>query len=134
MATLKDWIKQCEGFRSHPYLDTVGKVTIGFGRNIDDLGISMDEAEFMLDNDIARCKHQLETYPWYVKQPPCVKDALVNMCFNVGITRLLGFHNMIKALMVYDYTTAAQEALNSKWASQVGQRAKDVALMIREGK
>lgn len=87
----------------------------------------------MFDNDFARCERELAPYPWYVNQPEGVQAALMNMCFNLGIGRLLGFRKMIMALTAKDYTTAAIEALDSKWAKQVGQRAKDVALMIREG-
>lgn len=133
MKNLKDWIKKCEAFKSHPYLDTVGKLTIGWGRNIEDNGISQAEGDFMFDNDFARCERELAPYPWYVNQPEGVQAALMNMCFNLGIGRLLGFRKMIMALTAKDYTTAAIEALDSKWAKQVGQRAKDVALMIREG-
>ncbi len=132
-TNLKDWIKRCEAFKSHPYLDTVGKLTIGWGRNIEDNGISQAEGDFMFDNDFARCERELAPYPWYVNQPEGVQAALMNMCFNLGIGRLLGFRKMIMALTAKDYTTAAIEALDSKWAKQVGQRAKDVALMIREG-
>lgn len=87
----------------------------------------------MFDNDFARCQKELAQYSWYVDQPQNVKDALMNMNFNLGISRLLGFKKMITALVAKDYTKAAIEALNSKWSQQVGQRAKDVALMIRQG-
>lgn len=132
-TNLKDWIKKCEDFKSHPYLDTVGKLTIGWGRNIEDNGISQAEGDFMFDNDFARCQADLKQYKWYTDQPQNVQDALMNMCFNLGIGRLRGFKKMIAALENKDYTTAAIEALESKWANQVGQRAKDVALMIRQG-
>ena len=115
------------------YLDTVDKQTIGWGRNIEDNGISKEEADFMFDNDFARCQRELAPFPWYVNQPQNVQDALMNMCFNMGIGRLLGFKKMIVALTVKDYTKAAIEALDSKWAGQVGQRAKDVALMMKQG-
>ncbi len=131
--SLKDWIKSCEGYESHPYLDTVGKVTIGYGRNIGDNGISLEEAQIMFNNDFARCQAELAPFDWYFDQPQNVQDALMNMCFNLGIHRLLGFSKMITALLSKDYTTAAIEALDSKWAQQVGQRAKDVAVMIRQG-
>jgi len=62
-----------------------------------------------------------------------VKNALLNMCFNLGINRLLGFKKMVAALQEKNFTLAAKEALNSKWAEQVGERAKDIALMIRQG-
>lgn len=131
---IKDWIKKCEALRLLPYLDKVGKLTIGYGRNLDDVGISKQEADFMFDNDFSQVEKTLSTYDWYNIQPDGVKAALINMCFNVGITRLKEFKKMIAALKNKNYTAAAQEALNSKWAIQVGQRAKDVALMLREGK
>lgn len=130
---LKKWIKSHEGFSSHLYLDTVGKRTIGFGRNIEDNGISKDEGEYLFDNDFNRCVSDLKNYIWYTDQPQHIQDALTNMCFNLGINRLLGFKKMITALMKKDYTEAAIEALDSKWAKQVGKRANDVALMIRQG-
>jgi lysozyme len=130
---LKDWIKKCEGFKPYPYLDTVGKMTIGYGRNIQDNGISKEEADALFDNDFARCERELAPYAWYINQPQHVQDALMNMCFNLGIGRLLGFRKMIKALVVKDYTTASIEVLESEWAAQVGDRAKDVALMMRQG-
>ena len=132
MSDVKDWIKNCEGLRLHPYLDTVEKVTIAWGRNLEN-GISIDEAEFMFENDFNRTVKELSQYSWYLNQPQHVKDALINMNFNLGIHRLLGFKKMIMALIEKDYTTAAMEALDSKWAIQVGQRAKDIALMIRQG-
>lgn len=134
MITLKDWIKKCEGYNSHPYPDTAAKLTIGWGRNLDITGISLDEAELMLDNDIATAIKDLNPLSWYSIQPPNTKEALVNMCFNLGIARLLQFKDLITALEQRNYALAAREVLDSKWAEQVGQRAKDVALMIRESK
>jgi lysozyme len=116
-----------------PYIDTVGKLTIGWGHNIQDEGITQEEADFIFENDFAECLKELAPYVWYVDQPQHVQDALVNMCFNMGITKLLGFKKMIRALILKDYTNAAIEALDSRWAQQVGNRAKDVALMIRQG-
>ncbi len=130
---LKQWIKNNEGLKLKLYKDTVNKWTVGYGRNIEDNGISKDEADYLFDNDFARCQRELAPYPWYVNQPQNVQYALMNMCFNLGIGRLLGFRKMIMALTAKDYTNAAREALDSKWATQVGDRAKQVALMIREG-
>ena len=127
------WIKNHEALKLRLYKDTVNKYTIGWGRNIEDNGISQDEAQLMFDNDFARTQRELAPFPWYVNQPQNVQDALLNMNFNMGIARLLGFKKMIMALTVKDYTKAAMEALDSKWAGQVGQRAKDVALMMRQG-
>ena len=134
MKTLESWIKHHEGFRAFPYTCTGGKLTIGYGWNIEDTGITREEAEFILNNRILRCKQELAPFGWYIAQPPGVKDALINMCYNIGLPRLLKFKRMITALEREDYTKAALEALDSKWAKQVHDRAKDIALMIREGK
>ena len=130
----KRWIKSHEGFSRKLYKDSVGKTTIGYGRNVEDNGISQQEADFMLNNDIERACNELKEYRWFLQAPDGVRCSLVNMCFNMGISRLLGFKNMIKALVEKNYTQAAIEALDSQWAKQVVQRAKDVAVMIREGK
>ena len=126
------WIKNYEGFQDHPYLDTRKHVNIGWGRNLEN-GISVDEAELMFQNDLNRSIKELEQYAWYQIQPQNVKNALINMNFNLGITKLIEFTHMITALINRDYTQAATEALNSDWAKEVGQRAKDIALMIRQG-
>lgn len=130
---VKNWIKSYESLRLELYKDTTNKWTIGYGRNIEDNGISKQEADILFENDFARCQHDLSQYVWYVDQPNHIQDALINMCFNLGINKLLGFKKMIMALALKDYTKAAVEALDSKWAQQVGQRAKDIALVIREG-
>lgn len=131
---LKDWIKKCEKCVLHPYTDSVGKLTIGYGRNLDDVGISQAEADYLFTNDFYSCQRALSECSWYSHQPEGVQAALMNMCFNLGLPRLKLFTRMIAALEAKNYTLAAQEALDSKWATQVGDRAKDVAVMLREGK
>jgi lysozyme len=131
---LKQWIKKGEGIKLRPYLDSVNKWTIGYGRNLSDKGISLQEAEYMFDNDINLAAKELENYEWYRIQPQGVKQALINMNFNMGLSRLLKFQKMIMALINKNYTQAALEALESKWAEQVPSRAKDIATMIRNGK
>ena len=130
---LEQWLKKDEGFDKFPVKDTVGKLTLGYGRNIQDCGISADEAELMLKNDIKNCEQQLSGYSWYNKSPDNVKMALINMCF-MGIEKLLGFKKMIKAIDEENWTIASIEAVNSEWAKQVGKRrSNEVAIMIREG-
>ena len=133
MTDVQAWIKNCEALSLKLYVDTTGNPTIGWGRNLRK-GLSMDEAELMFQNDLKEAIAELETCSWYHSQPDGVKSALINMNFNLGIGKLLQFRQMIAALTDKNYTLAAQEALNSRWATQVGQRAKDVAVMIREGK
>jgi lysozyme len=128
---LQTWIKKCEALRLRIYVDKTGNPTIGWGRNIRK-GISIDEAELMFQNDYKQAVSELEHFDWYNSQPPSVKCALINMNYNLGIGKLLGFKKMIAALTVKNRTLAAHEALNSLWATQVGDRAKDVAVMLRE--
>lgn len=130
----QQWIKGDEGYNNKLYKDIVNKWTIGYGRNLEDNGISPDEGELMFQNDLARAVKDVQNYTWFQLAPDSVQLALVNMSFNLGLTRLLGFKKMIAALTDKNYTKAAIEALDSKWANQVGQRAKDIAIMIREAK
>ncbi len=133
MQDLQDWIKNCEGLDLKSYVDTNGHLTIGWGRNLED-GIRLDEAELMFKNDLEQTISELQACEWFTIQPPGVRNALINMNFNLGITKMNGFKKMIAALQAKDYTTAALEALDSRWANQVHKRANDIAVMIRTGK
>ena len=136
MSKLIEQLKRHVGVRTHAYQCTANMTTVGVGRNIDEdggLGLSVDEIEFLLKNDIKRCKQELITLPWFPEIDSVRQDALINLCFNLGITRLLGFKNALNAMSVGDYEKAAEEFLDSRWAVQVGNRALDVAHMIRTG-
>jgi len=121
-----------EGLRSAPYRCTSGKLTIGVGRNLDDVGISQDEALYLLDNDINGAVAELDrVWPWWRDLMHPAQRALVNMMFNLGALRFGQFRKMLAALETEDYSTAAEEALNSKWAAQVGDRAERIADLFR---
>lgn len=121
-------LKRDEGVNLKPYHCPAGKLSIGVGRNLDDLGITEEEAEQMLRNDVARVEGELDrAYPWWVKCPGSVRRGLVNMAFNIGLSRLAGFKKMLACLQAGDYRGAAREALDSKWAAQVGDRSKRIA-------
>jgi len=130
---LKLWIKKNEGLKLIPYYDVLGNLTIGWGRFLGG-GINLDEAELMFENDYRDTINDLKRYKWFNIQPDGVQKALINMTFNLGIERVCLFKKMIDALRDKNYVIAAYEAVNSSWAKQVGDRAKDIALMIREGK
>ena len=122
-----------EGYRRLPYEDTTGNLTVGYGRNLSDLGVSESEARELLYNDIDRVFDELrETFKFFPGLPFNSKRALVNMCFNLGLPRLKKFTKMIDALRSGDYERAAEEALDSRWASQVGERADRIARMFRD--
>ncbi len=123
-----------EGLRLKPYRDTRGKLTIGVGRNLDDVGITEEEALYLLKNDIKRVLDFLkERLPYWNGLTETRKMALVDMCFNLGPGGFLSFKRMLAALERGDYEQAAREMLDSRWARQVGRRAEELAEMMRDG-
>ena len=134
-ADLVRQLKRHEGFRSHPYKDSVGILTIGYGRNLEHVGISEEEAQLLLSNDLDTASTELEkVVPYCFDLPKPVRYALVNLCFNIGITRLMGFKRMLAYLDARNYDKAADELLDSKYARQVGKRAIELADQIRSCK
>lgn len=131
MLSLKQQLMHDEGLRLHPYRDTAGKLTIGFGRNLDDVGITREEAETMIDNDIEQVRSELSRFDWFEQLDAKRRDVIMNMCFNLGLPTLLKFENMIAALSAHQYQRAADEMLDSLWANQVGERAKRLAEVMR---
>lgn len=132
-AALIEQLKKDEGFRGKPYRCTAGKLTIGFGRNLDDVGISVGEAEFLLYQDVADVEQALNEIPGYAALDDVRQTVLANMAFNLGLTRLLKFKKMRAALRAGDFNTAATEMLDSLWARQVGTRADRLARQMRTG-
>ena len=131
---LFEQLERHEGLKLKPYTDTVGKLTIGVGRNLDDVGISHGEAMLMLSNDVEVAEKELRQRFPIVKQLDETRyHVLVNMCFNMGVTRLAGFQQMWFAIEAQDWPKAALEMLDSKWARQVGNRAIELSTQMREG-
>lgn len=123
-----------EGSRSKPYFDTVGKSTIGVGRNLTDVGLSDDEILMLLKNDIARVLAELDkAIPWFRSMSDNRQRCLANMSFNLGLPTLLQFKATLAAMQAGRYDDAADGMLASKWAVQVKDRAKRLAQMMREG-
>lgn len=123
-----------EDLKLKPYRCTAGKLTIGVGRNIEDNGISTGEAMVMLRNDLTRTRLALEkVFPGFLGLSRPRRLALIDMCFNLGLPRFLGFKKMLAAVVARDFNLAAEEMLSSVWAEQVGQRARTLATMMREG-
>ncbi|MGB0823694.1 MAG: glycoside hydrolase family protein, partial [Alphaproteobacteria bacterium] len=111
-----------------------GRLTIGVGRNLEDLGITTDEAMFLLANDVERCCAELDlAVPWWRTLDDVRQRVLVNMVFNLGIRRFLGFKKMLRHAAAQAWDLAADEMLDSRWAVQVGMRAKTLSDMMRSG-
>ena len=137
MSKLIEMLIKHEGSEKYAYFCTSGKLTIGVGRNIDPkggIGLSPREITYLLQNDVDRVEQELINYiPWVEHMDWQRMDALVNICFNLGLPRLLKFKKALAAMEAEDYNLAAIEFMDSKWASQVGQRAVELTTLIRTG-
>jgi lysozyme len=136
MTRIAALLERHEGKRTRPYTDTVGKLTVGIGRNISDVPFSEDEIQLMFRNDIARARMACERLlPTWAMLSPVRQAVLLDMMFNMGTGRLSGFRKMRRALRRQDFEDAAVEMLDSRWSEQVGkkthQRAWRLARMMR---
>lgn len=132
--TLRDQLMRDEGLRLKPYRDSVGKLTIGVGRNLDDVGISEEEAGLLLNNDIAAARADVfARLPWatFLNEPRFA--VLVNMRFNLGLAGLFTFRQALAAMERGDWAEAAKEMRDSHWAEQVGPRAHRLAQQMESG-
>ncbi|MBE7415099.1 MAG: lysozyme [Deltaproteobacteria bacterium] len=132
--TFKELLVKHEGLRLKPYRCTAGKLTIGVGRNLEDRGISNDEAMLLLDNDIEQTLRECRTFPWF-EQLDNVRQAVVaSMVFNLGLSKFQKFKKTIAALEAGDYAEAAREMVLSDWFTQVGKRGPELMEMMRTGR
>ena len=120
------------------YKCSEGFLTLGIGRNVDKnggLGLSDDEVDYMLSNDVDRVIAELgKAFPWFSSLDEARRDAMIDICFNLGLPRLKGFAKALSAMAIEDYETAAYEFSDSAWYKQVGKRAQTIVDMIRFGK
>lgn len=124
IEALKDQLILHEGLKLKPYKCTAGKLTIGVGRNIEDIGITEGEARALLDNDILRVAQELDNgLPWWRDLSDVRQRVLLDMAFNLGTPTLMKFKNTLGLIEAGDFVGASEEMLRSRWAEQVGQRA-----------
>ena len=122
-----------EGFSRYIYLDSVGVRTVGFGRNLDDRGISREEAEMLLLNDLETSTEEAKKFEFYENLTSNRRDVIVEMIFNLGLTRFKKFKKTIGYINQANHSAAADEMLDSRWAKQVGQRALTLSNKFRAG-
>jgi lysozyme len=123
-----------EGVRRFPYRDTVGKLTIGVGFNLDDVGLYPEEIEFILANRLIRKGEELErAIPWIKELDEVRQAVLLDMAFNLGVAGLLGFKNTLRLVSEKRYKEASKNMLQSKWAGQVKGRAIRLSKMMETG-
>ena len=144
---LMDMLSDHEGMRLKVYDDSNGKalksadhiighLTIGVGRNVsaDGLGISEEEARFLLLNDKARIEREIKHYPIEDLNEPRLA-VIIDMTFNMGMTRFnpQRWPNMFRAIANEDWEEASKQMLSSNWARQVKRRSVRLAEMMRTG-
>lgn len=130
----RNLIAKEEGFREKAYRDTKGFLTIGYGFNLDSIGIPPTIADqwldFLLDKVRRECVANIKPF---VGLNEARQAVLISMAYNMGISGLLKFRGMIKALESKDYVKAAKEMENSQWFKDVPNRAKELINIMLKG-
>lgn len=129
---LKKMLMAQEGIQTKFYIDTMGRASVGVGRNLQDVGLSIEEVNLLFANDIERVVEQAtEAFPWLASLSDVRQSVVLSMCFNLGVHGFAAFLQTIAFIKLGKWPDAAREMLNSKWATQVGQRAKVLATMLQ---
>lgn len=140
-------LKIAEGFRARPYLDCCGKywrdcvcarqgkLTIGYGRNLDDVGISESEAEVLLHHDAFTAEQNaIRAFEWFPSLNDGRQRAVTELIFNLGLSKFTEFKRTIAAISQGTYRAASEYLLDSLWAKQVGPtRSTRIARTLRDG-
>ena len=128
---LVNLIADHEGLKLKPYLDTVGVWTVGYGHNLQ-VPISEKAAKQILMDDIQDAMNDcIHTFPWFMELSETRQHAMIDLMFNMGMGRLLGFKKFLQAMSLGNYDTAADELVDSKWYEQVKRRGPKIVAMIR---
>ena len=134
-SKLLDMLSLHEGLELKPYKCTSDKLTIGVGRNIEDIGITEDEARYLLQNDVDRILKEVEHWTFLEKLNDVRQAVILDMVFNMGVSTF-NANTWVKtfaAIQDEDWEKVANEMLESRWANQVGQRAIRLSQMMRKG-
>ena len=141
---LREELKVDEGCIEEIYLDHLGYHTFGIGHLItnkdkewgEPVGtkISIKRINECFKNDIEIVFKELDrNLSWWRELPDDIQLVLANMCFNLGITRLKKFKKFLTALSKKDWELAATEMMDSRWATQVKQRAVRLQKRVLKG-
>ena len=128
-----EYVEMNEGYEPYIYLDSEGIETIGIGFNLQE-GFTRDESLLILNYRLGKLQDRLRsTFPWYPMLNQVRKTVLLDMAYNLGIPRLCRFIKMLRAISEQNWSKAAEEILDSRYATQVGRRATRNAQMMRTG-
>jgi lysozyme len=118
-----DHLEWAEARKPYPYRCSAGKLTIGVGRNLDDKGLSDDEINYLLANDMRDTIADASRLDYWNELDDVRQLVVADMIFNLGMQRFMWFKKLNAALAIHDYTLAAHEMKDSKWYRQVGRRS-----------
>ena len=129
----ENMIKRHEGFSGQLYRCPRGKLTIGYGYNIEDRGLPKDLCESLLERDLSNLMRRLSQFEWFSRLNTKRKAAILDMAYQLGVAGLLNFRKSLQLLKEEKYKEAAQEMLNSAWAKQTPNRAQEITSIIERG-
>ena len=133
MESFEDMLIRHEGIKCQPYIDSLGVQTIGIGHNLHK-PLSHTAIMQIFRDDVADARNDcLHAFPWFSELDEARQWVLVNMCFNLGLTKLKGFYRFLTAVEMGQYDQAATEMLDSLWARQVKKRAHELAALMQGG-
>jgi lysozyme len=133
-VTLLEQLERHEGRRRFPYVDTVGKLSIGVGRNLTDRGLSDDEIDYLLMNDVRECHIDLCGYEWWAGLDDVRRNVLIEMRFQLGPSGFRAFKATLAAVAIGDYAKASAQMLRSKVArEQAPKRWQTLARQMASG-
>lgn len=116
LIKLKQSVKRFEGYEQKVYTCPAGVLSIGYGRNLEHNGVSLLEAETMLENDLLNCKLLLvDKLSFFSSLDDIRQNVLIEMCYNMGLTNFLKFKKTLLYIQQKEYKLASLEMLNSKW-------------------
>jgi len=131
LQAFRNHLEWAEGREKRLYTDSVGKLSIGVGRNLEDVGLSDDEIDYLLENDMRRAVRDASSLSYWDSLSDVRKLVVADLCFNLGMSRFKGFVKANAALARGDWEAAADEMVDSKWYTQVGRRAKKLIFAMR---
>ena len=125
-------IKHHEGYRSRVYKCTEGYDTIGYGFAIKDLVVSEEVCEMILLEKLEFLEKSIKNrFSWYEESPQVIKEVIINMCYQLGVSGFSRFRKTISYLEKENYLEASKEMLRSRWAKQTPNRAKELSEIVK---